>query len=428
VLAPLANAGGTLFVFACLIAAPAAANANTVAPRRELNVRERPSSSARIIERVPAGTLLTLVSRKGEWARVRHQRREGWVPGVLVHRAEAAPRLLAAHGGDRPAAPASDDAELTNSATVPAPPRRTAWVSVSQYHDDGSAPRAGALGRSAEAASDGGSTDPAPQVLAAYDPPRPRSGVLAAVRGGVAILGQRVISDGAARLASYTFETTAAAVGVTLGFERRVGRRLVLGLDGNYAYAGGSGVRYQAPDGSTGILAVQQHNADAGGSLGVRFHALGGASLRARVGAVVVIDIVDLAAGAPPLPSDRVIGMHAGLLLDVPRLLSLGTRALGVRLGLAAIAPAQITQNIQDGAALSVWGLAAGAGVSIALAGDAARGRLSLGAEWAFAGLFVHASGRPTLCDAAPSACRDATTVDRQSTRHLLALSLAYSL
>src|SRR5438105_9461916 len=58
------------------------ARAATVEPKVQLLVRERPTASARIVDRVPAGRKLPLVGRTadGVWAHVQAPRSDGWVP------------------------------------------------------------------------------------------------------------------------------------------------------------------------------------------------------------------------------------------------------------------------------------------------------------------------------------------------------------
>jgi hypothetical protein len=163
-------------------------------------------------------------------------------------------------------------------------------------------------------------------------------------------------------------------------------------------------VRWRAPDGSAITLGLQSHLAEAGASLGLRFHGGGGAALGLRLGAVLLVDIIDLAAGAPALPSDRVLGATAAVSLVVPRVFEVGGRAIGVRLGAGAMAPAWLTQNIQDGLDTTTWGAGASGGVSIAMLRDPSRGQLlgrarlpdhrGTGARRGKAGPLRHAAGR----------------------------------
>jgi len=112
-----------------------AAGAATVEPRVQLLVRERPSSSARIVDRVPAGKKLPLLGRSGDgaWTHVQTGKKDGWVPSAqLKGNVKARKATMSEEEGDEVA----DEEEGTRK---PLAKRRSvrpeAWVSASRYHD-----------------------------------------------------------------------------------------------------------------------------------------------------------------------------------------------------------------------------------------------------------------------------------------------------
>src|SRR5579871_4975045 len=122
----------TVFALVSLIsvAASAEARAAQVEPRVRLLVRERPSTSARIVDRIPPGHKLPLLGRTpdGSWSHVQTARRDGWVPSGQLK-------------GLRTRAPSNDEGDEA-SAQEDEPPlakkrgvRPEAWVSSSRYHD-----------------------------------------------------------------------------------------------------------------------------------------------------------------------------------------------------------------------------------------------------------------------------------------------------
>jgi uncharacterized protein YgiM (DUF1202 family) len=110
------------------------ARAATVEPRVNLLVRERPSQSARIVDRVPAGKKLMLVGRTadGLWAHVDTTTHNGWVPSEQLKGMVKA-RKASASADEEEAAPEDEEAAkpLAKRRNV----RPEAWVSKSRYHD-----------------------------------------------------------------------------------------------------------------------------------------------------------------------------------------------------------------------------------------------------------------------------------------------------
>ena len=107
------------------------AQAATVQPKVQLLMRERPSSSARIVDRIPAGKKLKLLGRSadGGWAHVADGRHDGWVPSEQLR-------------GNVRARKATVDESADDQSDEPARPlakprhvRPEAWVSKSRYHD-----------------------------------------------------------------------------------------------------------------------------------------------------------------------------------------------------------------------------------------------------------------------------------------------------
>jgi Bacterial SH3 domain len=119
------------FVLASLIGAAPSARAAQVEPRVKLLVRDRPSTSARIVDRVPAGHKLPLLGRTpdGMWAHVQGARRDGWVPSGQLKGKQ--PR----GGADDEAEASADDEENRKPLASKKGVRPEAWVSSSRYHD-----------------------------------------------------------------------------------------------------------------------------------------------------------------------------------------------------------------------------------------------------------------------------------------------------
>lgn len=100
-----------------------AAHAAQVEARAKLTVRERPSGSARIVDRVNAGKRMTVLGKSGEWTHVQTAKGDGWVPTAQVKRLGGGDEEEAAAEDNRPA--------LAKRRAV----RPEAWVSSTKYHD-----------------------------------------------------------------------------------------------------------------------------------------------------------------------------------------------------------------------------------------------------------------------------------------------------
>ncbi len=108
-----------------------AAQAATVEPKVRLLVREKPTTSARIVDRVPAGKKLPLLGKNadGSWSRIDTGKHEGWVPSSqLKGKSAAAPsRNIDPDEGEEEVV----QRPLAKKRGV----RAEAWVSSSRYHD-----------------------------------------------------------------------------------------------------------------------------------------------------------------------------------------------------------------------------------------------------------------------------------------------------
>jgi hypothetical protein len=85
------------------------------------------------------------------------------------------------------------------------------------------------------------------------------------------------------------------------------------------------------------------------------------------------------------LPSDRLIGLTAGLRVELPRLAWIGGHPLGVHASGVALALGSRSENLSEGRDLGSYGGIFGGGLAVALWQDAKRGQLQLGADYAYA-------------------------------------------
>src|SRR5262249_39669382 len=114
------------------LAGAGTAHAASVEPKVQLLVGERPSSSARIVDRVPAGQKLRLLGRSGDgmWAHVLAPKHDGWVPSEQLKGNVRARKAVIEEG---------DQADQEEETVRPLAKRRNvrpeAWVSKSRYHD-----------------------------------------------------------------------------------------------------------------------------------------------------------------------------------------------------------------------------------------------------------------------------------------------------
>jgi uncharacterized protein YgiM (DUF1202 family) len=109
--------------------------AATVEPKVQLLVRERPSTSARIVDRVPPGRKLPLVGRTadGVWAHVQAPRSDGWVPSEQLRGMVKARKQAVESDEDDQVA--DEEEEVRKPLAKRRNVRPEAWVSASRYHD-----------------------------------------------------------------------------------------------------------------------------------------------------------------------------------------------------------------------------------------------------------------------------------------------------
>jgi uncharacterized protein YraI len=428
-----------------------------------LVVRARPGDAAPVVHRVPSGRKLQVVgkSRDGAWLHVRDKRRAGWAPAAMVKPTEL---------------PASEPAAADAPLAAPRPPRPEAWVTRSQFHDGAEraaivvahaelrarpsedaqvigtlqrgesvpivrtsgdrrwcmveagggelawidAAAVGAAPSRAQAATPAPAAQAAPsprvEVIAQPAPPPRKSAFAIGASVGVSVLERRFVSDGNQPWSSYRLSSDALAVGAALAFDRAFARHGLFGIDAGYGYVGAAAGRWTAPDGSSVTVHVQQHSVNAGLSLGLRFAAAGGLSLRARVGGRFDLDMLDGA--ALPLPSDRLLGLTVGLALAAPRLAMISGHAFGMRAYGVAVALGQRVENIDEGRDAGSYGGRFGGGFSLALH-ESDRGRVALAAEYAYDFTRTHFTG-------ASQRDPSATHGDLGIAQHVVTLALAY--
>jgi hypothetical protein len=258
---------------------------------------------------------------------------------------------------------------------------------------------------------------PSAELIARPAPPPRKTAFALAVAAGASIYERRFVSDGTQQWSSWRLDSDAVAVAARLRFDRAFGRHGLLAIDGGYRYVGAAAGRWRAPDGTTPIVHLQQHSADAGVALGLRFAALGGLTLRARVGGRFDADLLDGA--SLPLPSDRLLGLTAGLELLLPRLATISGHPLGLRLFGDALVYGSRNESIDDGRDAGSWGVKGGGSLVLGL-WESERGRVSFAAEYAYDITRTHFSG-------ASQRDPSASHADLGIAQHLVTASLAWA-
>jgi uncharacterized protein YgiM (DUF1202 family) len=246
----------------------------------------------------------------------------------------------------------------------------------------------------------------------------------ATAQAGVAILGQRFTSNGSGALTNYQADTDAFGLMIGLGYQRAVGKYLRLGLDGEYAFAGGGAVRYRTDAGNL-ILGVQTHTIDFGASAGVHFDVIGGLELGVRLGGEIGLNLIAPNLKAP-LPSDRVVGMTIGAGASAPSLFRIAQRPVGLRIAGGGLVPADRAQTpgLEDGTSSTTYGAFFGGAVTFGLTapptpGKKYVGNLLLAASYNYNIAATHYTGQShrnvTI-----------TAADRGSAQHLISFGLVY--
>src|SRR5262245_7935564 len=119
----------TLIPLLAALLAPVGVRAASVEPKAKVLVRERPTATARVVDRVGPGRKLELIERSadGKWSHVDTGKADGWVPSG---------QLSGAVKGRKATSEADEEDE---EAAKPLAKRRNvrpeAWVSKSRYHD-----------------------------------------------------------------------------------------------------------------------------------------------------------------------------------------------------------------------------------------------------------------------------------------------------
>jgi uncharacterized protein YgiM (DUF1202 family)/opacity protein-like surface antigen len=108
-----------------------AAYATTVEPKVKLLVREKPATTARIVDRVPAGKKLPLLGKTadGSWSHVDTGRHEGWVPSAQLKGKGVATPVRRNDADD------GEEEVVSRPLAKRRGVRAEAWVSSSRYHD-----------------------------------------------------------------------------------------------------------------------------------------------------------------------------------------------------------------------------------------------------------------------------------------------------
>jgi hypothetical protein len=357
---------------ALALTSPAAAA--TVRAKVALLVRAEPRTSARIVERVPEDARLVLVgwSDDTQWAEVRAHAHAGWVARALI----VVPEPKTAKTAEPEPAPTA----TAEPAPEPGPATAQDDLAIAQKRPAGTA----------------------------------SSGLLVGAAAGMAQIDRRYSSTGTAALAAYEFKSNAVAAATELGYVHRFARGALLGFDFAYAYAGASELRYQASNGVAASLSLQTHTLDGAFALGFHSRAAGGIDVALRVGAELMLTVIGYDAGVA-VPSDRVIGMLAGLGVQLPRLGELGGHPVSVRLSGAAIAPGTRADNAGLAAAgARTYGGHFGGDIGVGLV-DRRAGQLRLAFAYAYQFFLTQYPARSN------------GPTELASSQHLFTLGLAYA-
>ena len=242
-------------------------------------------------------------------------------------------------------------------------------------------------------------------------------------RAGVAILSQRFTSNGSSLLSNYEASTNAFGAQVGLGIWGALGKHALLGADASYTFAGAAALR--VPTAAAPVkLAVQAHTIDGGVSGGLRFRALGGLSVRLRLGGQLVLNLIE-PSNAAKLPSDRIVGMTIAAALAIPALFSIKDHPFGLHVIGGGLVPAQRAQTVglEDGAKSSTFGAFFAGGVMIQVMRPSTEnyhGSLTFDVDYAYEFAATHYTGQSRRL-------ADVTIADRGSAQHLLSLGLTFT-
>ncbi len=124
-----------LSFFPLALLLPSLAHADTAETRAKVMLRDHPSASAKVVDRLAGAVKLTLIemNEDGSWAHVRTQGgHEGWVPVASIKMRGAATQSSGDGDSGSGSGGSDDDGALAKRRNV----RPEAWVSKSKYHDD----------------------------------------------------------------------------------------------------------------------------------------------------------------------------------------------------------------------------------------------------------------------------------------------------
>jgi hypothetical protein len=260
-----------------------------------------------------------------------------------------------------------------------------------------------------------------PKEVAAAPAPVPALEV--EVDGGLAMMSQSFHSNGDSRpgrLADYDF--AAQGLGAQLAVRRAwmLGSVFRAGVSGFYRFAGLTGVSTQQGPQSV-RLGLSSHQAAAGITAGAAMNALGGLVVDAHAAPAIVANYIETDARAP-LPSDRTIGLLAGLRVAAPALALIGGRPLGLELdgSWMGLGQSDQTANLEDGADRSSTTFLGGGALTYGLATSLA---LTLGYHGSIQ--TTSYTGASVRNDAANG---NATNGERVQSIHVAALGLRLQL
>jgi uncharacterized protein YgiM (DUF1202 family) len=117
-----------VLIVAALLVTASTALATSIEIKVRTMLREKPTSAARIIDRLPAGKKMPMLGQTddGNWVHVRDGAREGWIQAAAVK---------GLRGKDEEASAEAADDEPTRPMAKPRGVRPEAWVSKSRYHE-----------------------------------------------------------------------------------------------------------------------------------------------------------------------------------------------------------------------------------------------------------------------------------------------------
>jgi hypothetical protein len=390
----------------------------------------RPTDGAQVVGFVRRGEVLGVIraSRDGRWYLVEQGAGEvAWVAAAQVKPLGGIPVRL----GDENAVAAAPQTPISDPPVAPVieetPPPAPVVVATPAIEEElppppvekpskkrkhaavvaADPPPAPAASMDGESASAPTSVD---GELVAVMAPAQQSYLWGSARVGVGLVGQRFTSNASGYLTNYETSADAMALDLELGYHRAIGKRVFIGLDGAYRFAGATGIKVAAPDGGI-VLGLQVHDLDAGATLGAHFAVLGGLDASLHLGARILVELLDQNAKAL-LPSDRYTFFAVGGRLEAPAL----WRGLGARIDAQLLAPGSIAQTggVGEGQSDGALGVAVGA-----TAGYSVGHGVTVEAGYRYALMTAHLDG-------ASERNKAITAGDRSTVTHLFTAGIVY--